>query len=486
MAYKDLRHYLERLEEKKLLCWMDKEVDPEWEVSSINRSVLHGLPEGKRFAVGFRRVKGFPDAPLVVGVVGISRAHIATAMEVAAEGPALLEKMSSGLAHPIPPRIVSSGPCKEVIRVGDEVDVRRFPAVVWSPKKDAGPYFTPMWFTRDPETGLRNVGIYRSQVKGPKKLGIWTPQDAMRNISRWFAQGKPCPAALVIGADPVMYLAAGSKVPYGFDETGAAGGLRGEALELTSCETVPLDVPATAELVIEGEFRPGVLEPEGPFGEFTGYMATSSVPMPVLHVSCITHRRNPIVQGLSAQFPLSESSILRQATREASVFKHMRYDLMFDWIVDFHFPVSGGTWGWSWIKIRKMGGPQVERAVAALIACMGTGAGKWIVVCDEDVDIRDPFAREWVLSYRVRPERDIRVVDGVDAMPLDPSAASPEETAKKGRGGLSGRVIIDATYKWRYPEISLPPREMLEEVKQRWRDYALPPLENLWFPCKWQ
>jgi UbiD family decarboxylase len=485
MPYKDLRQYLGRLEEKGLLHWIEREVDPEWEVSCINRSILHGLPEGKRFAVGFRRISGFSDASLVVGVMGISREHIAAAMEVTSEGQALLCKMSAGLAHRIPPRIVSTGPCKEVID-RDQVNVRRFPAVVWSPGKDAGPYFTPMWFTRDPETGRRNVGIYRSQVKGPNKLGIWTPQDAQRTISRWWAQGKPCPAAVAIGADPVLYLAAGAKMPYGFDETEAAGGLRGEAVELVPCETVPLEVPAAAEIVFEGEFHPGESELEGPFGEFTGYMAASQVPMPVFTLRCITHRRDPIAVGLSSQFPLSESSILRQATREACVFKHMRYDLMFDWVVDFHFPVSAGTWGWSWIKIHKIGGAQVERAVAALIAYMGTGAGKWIVVCDDDVDIRDPAAREWVLSYRVQPESDLRVVGGIEAMPLDPSMGSPEEVAKKGRGGLSSRVIIDATCKWRYPEIALPPREMLKRVGQRWHDYTLPPLGELWFPCEWR
>jgi len=492
MPYRDLREYLSRLEKEDLLYWVDKEVDRDWEISCINRSVFQGLPEpavgkgtGKRYALGFRRIKNFPGFSFVVGVVGNSRHHIAAAIESPVDDGAILRKMSDALAQPIPPRIVSDGPCKEVVLHGEEVDLRRFPAIVWTPGKDAGPYFTPMWFTRDPDTGRRNLGIYRSQLKGADRLAIWTYQDAYRNMSRWFARGESCPAALVIGADPTLYLMAGAKAPYGYDEIAGAGGLRGEPVELVKCDTIDLEVPATAEIVLEGEFSPNDREQEGPFGEFTGYMAASPVPMPVFRVKHITHRRNPIVQGLTAQFPLSESSILRQASREACVFKHLRHDLLFDWVIDYHLTIPGGSLAWSWVKIRKTSAIQVERVVAGIIACLGTGAGKWIVVCDDDVEIRDPFAREWVLAYSVRPSQDIRLIGPVEAMALDPSAAPAEEVERSSRAGLtSSRVIIDATRKWKYPEISMPPREMLDRARARWQEYGLPPVGEPWFPFR--
>jgi UbiD family decarboxylase len=475
MPYESLRDYLDVLEQRGLFHWVDKEVDKDWEIATIGRMLFSALPEERRFGLGFRNITGYPGGRVVSGVIAASTQMIATALQCEAKPMVIYDRIMSGITRPIEAVMVPSGPCKEVIHLGSDVDLTTFPVPVWTPTKDAGPYLTPLWVTKDPETGVRDIGIRRCQVKGRAKTGIlFGAPDRYGAIhhAKWKEQGKPVPAAFYIGADPVQYLVAPSR--FGIDELAVAGGIRGQAVELVKCETVDIEVPATAEIVVEGEISTEIIEAEGPFGEFTGYMAGGRA-CPVFHVTCITHRRDPILLGVISQFPPSESSMIKRNLLEASLMKHLSKNLNIPGLVDVHALEAGGCTAILWMSIKKMYTGHVDQLAFGVLGYFGLSYYKWIVVTDDDVDIRDPFMRDWVMSWRVQPDKDMRIITDTAAVELDPSVHPPELIPAERKGA---KVIIDATRKWEYPSLSLPPREHLERVARQWADYGLPPIDE--------
>ena len=479
MSYDSLRPYLEVLEKKGLFRWITAEVDKDWEISSIARMIFRGLPEERRFGIGFSNVRGFPGSRVVCGAIAASTEMVATGLECAPTLPAIHERMMSGISSPIEAVIVRTGPCKEVILGPDELDLLSLPVPIWTPSRDAGPYMTPLWITKDPDTGMRDIGIRRCQIKGRNTTGILfgaPDRGGAIHHAKWRARGKPMPAAIYIGADPVQYLVAPSR--YGQDELAVAGGIRGRAVELVKCETVDIEVPATAEFVIEGEVTTDYVEPEGPFGEFTGFMAGGRE-APVFKVKCITHRKNPILLGVLSQFPPSESSIIKRALLEASLLNHLREKLKIPGIADVHALESGGCTATLWVSIKKLYTGHVDQIAFAIWGYFGTSYYKWIIVTDDDVDIRDPFMRDWAFSWIVRPDQDVRIIPHSGAVELDPSTDPPDAMPTEKFGA---KAIIDATRKWKYPAISLPPQKCIDQVLSRWGDYGLPPLDQVRLP----
>ena len=273
MPYSDFQDYLARLEKSGKLHWIEQQVDPVWEVSAITRHVFDRYGWNERPALGFRHV-GDSAFPLVIGVIGGSPQIYALALSTTVEEISTIWQRAQ--RHPIEPISVSSGACKEILSRGAEVDIGILPQVIWTPTQDPGPYITaPLVVTKDPETGRRNVGTYRLQMKGPQRLGLYVggAQHAARHIRQYDARKENMPVAIAVGVDPTIVLASITKFTYGTDEFAVAGGLRGEAVPLVRCETVDLEVPAHAEIVLEGIIRAGYREPEGPFGEFSGYMS---------------------------------------------------------------------------------------------------------------------------------------------------------------------------------------------------------------------
>lgn len=479
MPYESLRDYLDVLEEQRLFHWIDREVDKDWEIATIGRMLFRAMPEEQRFGVGFRNIKGYPGGRVVSGVVAASTRMIAAALQCAPAPLAIYERIMSGIAHPVEAVVVDSGPCKEVIVPRHAIDLGAFPVPVWTPDRDAGPYLTPLWITKDPDTGVRDVGIRRCQVKGPAKTGVlFGAPDRYGAIhhAKWKERGKAMPAAFFIGADPVQYLVAPSR--FGVDELAVAGGIRGKAVELVRCETVDIEVPATAEIVVEGEISTEIVEPEGPFGEFTGHMAGGRA-CPVFHVTCITHRQDPILLGVISQFPPSESSMIKRNLLEASLLTHLTRTLNIPGIADVHALEAGGCTATLWVSMKKMYTGHVDQIAFGVLGYFGMSYYKWIVITDDDVDIRDPFMRDWIMSWRVRPDKDMRIIADTGAVELDPSAHPFDEMPAERKGA---KVIIDATKKWEYPPLSLPPRERLDRVAQRWAEYGLPPLGELRLP----
>jgi UbiD family decarboxylase len=471
MKHVDLRTHLALLEREGLMQWVDQEVDKDWEITCVTRLFFQRNSAVNRKALGFRHVKGY-DIPVVVGTVSASRQVYVTSLGIGPSPDAVTAKWKQALDNPIEPETVSSAPCQEVVLSGDDVDLNKFPIPTWTPDKDPAPYVTaPCMVSKDLETGIPNVGIYRMQVKGPNRTGmLWDlpSQHGAMHYAQYEAANKPMPVAVVVGAHPTILMSAAAKVPYGVDELAVAGGLLGEALPVVRCKTIDLNVPAFAEIVLEGTIAPGFRETEGPFGEYTGYMG-GPYDLPVFEIQCITHRRNPIYQALFSQMPPSESSLMRQIPEEANVYNHLVHKLNIPGIVDVHLPETGGSYAVLWISMKTRYPGQAQQVLCAAWTHHPAFA-KWIVVTDEDIDIRDPFQREWVLSWRVEPQRDIFFIPNTSSLLLDPSPAPPDVPLWNRR---SSKICIDATKKWSFPAVALPPEKYMNEASRRWESYGL-------------
>ncbi len=472
MPYRDLRHFLQVLEQKQKLFRIKKEVDKDWELSAVAKLVFRKIPDERRPALLFENVKGF-SIPVATGVLGASREVYAIALETELDFENIFQRWSRAQSQPIPPVSVSSGPCQEVAYQGDDVDLYRLPVPVWTVPHDPAPYFTsPYVIARDPETGITNVGTYRMQLKGKRKTGIYfgnNLQDLRRIIDKNEKQGRATPIAVVLGADPVIGLTSVSKVPFGLDELAVAGGLRGAAVEVVRCKTSDLGVPATAEIVMEGEIPAGVREEEGPFGEYPGYMSQGGASF-VFDVKCLTTRCDPIFQAFVSQMPPSESSCIRGFGFGVPIYKKLKYDLGLP-ITGLHFTTAGASTAYLVISMKKEHEGQPKQAIWAAWAVLPRFA-KFTVVVDDDIDVRDSFAVDWAMSFRVQPARDIFIEPNTLSVPLDPSVPV-EGPVSDERRALGSKVGIDATRKHAFPPIAFPPKEHVLEVEKRWKEYGL-------------
>ncbi len=468
MAYQDLREYLKTLEARGRLHHVKKEVNPDWEVAAVMRRVFQRIPPERRPGVMFERINGHA-MPLVAGILGASPEVYALALETTVDQ--IADKWARAQSQPIPPVTVRTGPVRENVLKGDQADARRLPLCVWTRGHDPAPYVTaPCIVSRDPETGERNMGTYRLMLKGPRKFGLFltnTWRDMHAHIRKNEQQGRPTPCAVVIGCDPPVPLTSVARIRG--DEFGVAGALRGAPLEVVKCETNDLEVPAHAEIVIEGFVPPGVREPEGPFGEYTGYMGASG-PSFVIEVTCITHRNTPIYQAFFSQMPPSESSCIRGTGRDVALYKHLTRDLKLP-VRDVHFLEAGGGAAFLAISLRRDHPALPQRAMWAAWA-YEPSFSKFVVVVDEDIDVRELFQLLWAISWHVQPERDIYINRSTAATALDPSLAPETLNQFERQDLLSSKVGIDATRKHKFPARSVPPKEDLDRVDAHWTDYG--------------
>jgi 4-hydroxy-3-polyprenylbenzoate decarboxylase len=472
MPYADMREYLTALERAGKLHRVAAEVDKSWEVAAVARRVFQNIPPERRPALLFERVAGH-TVPIACGLLGASREVYALALETTVDG--IGERWALAQSDLIPPEIVATGPCKEVIKHGADVDLGYLPVPTWTVEHDPGPFFTsPFVITKDPDTGVRNVGTYRMQLKGRDRTGIGGfhvggVQHIAMQIRRYRALGRKMPVAVVVGAEPTIGLVSVTRVPYEADEFAVAGGLRGAPVPLVRCETVDLEVPATAEFVLEGEVDPDYVEEEGPFGEFPGYMGAAGKSV-LFQVNCLTHRRDPIYQAFVSQMPPSESSRIRGIGREVALLKHLQQVMNFP-VRDVHYLEAGGSTAYVAVSLRKERETQPREIMWATWAHQPSFA-KIVVVVDDDVDVRDQFALNWALSFGIQPARDVFVERDTLAVNLDPSQAPPGVPSTDRARLIGSKLGIDATRKFPYPATALPPREHLERVDRRWHEYG--------------
>ena len=441
----DLRGYIEFLEKEhpEEIIRITKEVDPKFGVTGI----LDKLEKDGHFeAVIFENVKG-SDVPLVANMHGsFGRLKYAIGMEEGDEK-AFLRNYAALEANPIEPVKVDDAPVQEVVKTGDDIDVEEFPICTYH-ELDAGKFITAgLGLMRDPDTGIDNIGIYRHQVHSRNELGVQLSETADGNViwKKYEERGEPCPIAIVIGHHPAFFLGSLSYTPIDSNELHIAGGILQRPVPLVPCKTIPLDVPADAEIVIECMIRPKERRAEAPFGEFPGTYGPERM-NPVLEITAITHRKNPMYQNAFVGHPdnLLLSGVIRSTAIEETV------KIACGTVTGVHMPRSGRFRFVCYIAInRRIEG---EAKAAAMAAFVTDPFLKYAVVVDHDVDITSDTEVMHAIATRVRADRDIFMVPYAKGSPLDPASYDPE-----GGSHLVTKMGVDATRKDNYPaEISIP------------------------------
>jgi 2,5-furandicarboxylate decarboxylase 1 len=427
MAYRDLREFLAALETANELRFVDETVSPHLEIGGIGRR----LDDERGPAVVFRNVEGY-EHKVVMGIFGTTMKRIAMAMECAEDE--LLQVWLERAHTFLQPRLVEEAPCQENVILGNDVKLTDVvPPIRWH-NVDGGPYITfALFFSRDPETSAGNMSIYRLMMTGGRMMGAYlqAPQHGATAFLRAERMGKPLEIAIVIGTDPVLYLASQVPLPYGAYELELAGGLRQEPVEVVKCKTVDLEVPAHAEIVIEGRVLPGVREMEGPFGEFTGYLGPADL-RPVIEVTAITHRSDPLYLCTYEGYPPTEDHTMHSLTKSAELYQQIRQSTA-PTLKDLYFPLGGCS---AFHVVASLKKERAGQAKNVILDILRNALIKSCVVVDEDIDVRDSTQVEWAIATRVRPDKDIVVVSDIAGPHLDPIQHD---------GGASSKYGIDAT-----------------------------------------
>jgi UbiD family decarboxylase len=482
--YRDFREHLKAVEERGKLIRIQREINKDTELMPLVRWQFRGLDETQRKAFMFENVvdgKGKRyDMPVTVGTLAATTEIYAIGMMCNPDE--IHERWTQAQMHPLNPVKVSAGPAQEIVRQGQDLlsghGLDMIPVPISTPGFDNAPYLTSAnWITKDPETDIYNIGNYRSQIKAPDRAGgFFMAQHMGLHWRKCKAMGKPLEAAIAIGVSPNIAYAATAKIPFDFDEYRLAGGLAGAPVEVMQAKTVDLLVPATAEIIIEGSIPTDSIEPEGPFGEYPGYMGHRSV-SPYLQVSCITHRNGAIYTALMSQFPPSESSKIKHTGTEKIIYKFLRHDSGNSAVIDvaLHDEVSGSGQNYCVIKMRNATKADAWRALNASAGFTGSYA-KICVAVDEDIDIRDPAMVNWAICFNVRPDEDVSIAKG-KSPGLDPSSHPPGMDSLQARLTSVSALLINAVRPWPYTPVSLPRKEFMERSKKIWEELELPPLQ---------
>lgn len=447
---KDLRSFIKLLETEapREVVHVKREVDPKFELCGV----LQRLEEmGKYQAVIFEKVKGSKFS--VISNTFATPTKAALAVDCKSFPEACIEYVRRE-DHPIPPRIVKNGPVKEVVVKGDDVDLSKFPIVTHN-EKDAGPYVTSgMSFIKDPDSDSINMGIYRHQLKGKRKLGIMiNPAHlAAYYFRRYEELKKPMEIALVIGHHPAFVMASVGKVRPKLE---VAGGLLGEPVELVRCESVNLYVPAHAEMVIEGVVDPSRTEAEGPFGEYAWYYGEGKI-APWIEVTAISHRADMIYHDLFSAHP--DHNIIGILSGNGTIYKAVREAVPS--VKAVHLPLSGGARFWCFISIKKrVEGEATRVAFAAFNAEPNT---KHVVVVDDDINVYNESEVLWAVATRFQADRNLTIIPRSLGPHLDPTAYGDNRLE---RGPMVTRLIFDATKPLRgFPERAMVPDEIMHRI----------------------
>jgi 2,5-furandicarboxylate decarboxylase 1 len=444
---KDLRTFIADLESKSSqeVARVEKALSPRYEISAI----LTHLERSKQFPLlFFTKVKG-SNAPVVINALA-SRRLMATALQCNPEE--LAKEFSERQAQPIPPVEVSAAPVQELVKLGDAIDLTEVP-ILTHYDVNAAPYITAgIVVAVDPQTGVRNTSYNRLMMAGKRELRIfmavgrhlWTLHNKLERRNESLA------IAIIVGVHPLFSLGAQALTPSDEDEYGVIGGMMNEPLRLVKAKTVPILVPADAEMIIEGKILPHVRRSEGPFGEFTGH-AVSQDERQVIDVTAVTHRKDYIFQDIHAGY--TEHKLMGAVPREAALLKAVRQTV--PTVKNVCMPVSGNCRFHAYVSIAKRTPGQAKNAVCAAFAA--DMLLKHVIVVDDDIDVFDEEQVLWAVSNRFQADRDLVVIANAQGSELDPSA---------GPRGVNAKMGLDATK----PLDGFPPElRVPEEVMKRIR-----------------
>jgi 4-hydroxy-3-polyprenylbenzoate decarboxylase len=480
-AYPDLHDHLAALDKAGLLITVDRPIDKDSEMHPLVRWQFRGgIPESERKAFLFTHVtdaKGRRyDIPVVVGALAASREIYRIGMGCPLDSIGAV--WTKAIANPVAPRLVADAPCQEIVIEGAALDrpgngLDGIPVPISTPGWDNAPYTTlSQYITRDPDTGVQNMGNYRGQVKAPRRLGMNPSLELRPGIythwEKYRARGERMPAAVVLGAPPVVTFTSVQKLPEGMDELAVAGGLAGAAINVTRARTVDLMVPAEAEIVVEGLIDTEYLEPEAPFGESHGHVNLQEYNA-FMEVTAITRRSDAILTSIISQVTPSESSLIKRVAYEPMFLDHLTRQVGIKGVrrVALHEPLTNLR-KWIIVQVARETPPtEVWRALHAT-ANMLRAWGKFVVAVNEDIDPDNADAILWALAYRCNPALDMKL------LPHRDQGHGPRSL--RG-GGEDAAVLYDATLKEDFPPISLPKREFMERARRIWEELGLPPLK---------
>jgi UbiD family decarboxylase len=474
----DLQEHLADLEARGLLVRIERPINKDTELHPLVRwQFIGGVPEDKRRAFLFTNVvdaKGRRyDMPVVVGALAASPEIYAVGMGRPVEeiGSAWMK----AIAQPIAPVTVTSPRCQEIVVTGDALratggGLARLPVPISTPGFDAAPYLTAtLCVTRDPESGIQNMGTYRAALKATDRLAVRmvareaTGAGGFLHWLKYRKRREPMPIAIVVGCAPIVMFTGPQKLAVDMDEMGVAGAVAGAPIRMAKCVTIDLDVPADSEIVIEGLIDPERLEPEAPFGESNGYVALEAYNMP-MQVTAITHKRAPVFCSIISQVTPSESSVIKKVAYEPLFLAHLRDHLSVRGIrgVVMHERLT---------NLRPViflqfgeGAPRSEvwRGLHGA-ATLQSNCGKVVIAVSDDIDPDSMDAVLWSLAYRTNPVEDVHIVPnrgGVQGAQYGPS---------KSDSGL----LIDATRKRPMPPLALPTRPHMEHARALWEELGL-------------
>jgi UbiD family decarboxylase len=477
MAYADLREYMNRLEEVGELKKIKTQVDWNLELGAIMRRA-NDLREP---ALLFEKIKGYSsDYRILANLVGATKPNaygrLCLALELPMETPPseIITDLVERYKNPIKPVLVDKGPCKENIIKNDDVDVLNFP-VPFFRNLDGGRYIGT-WhidINKDPDSGWTNWGMYRHMVHDKQSIA-WLAHPGQHGpgiyYQKYESRGKAMPIAIAMGTDPACALAATILAPPHTDEADLAGGIRGEPVDLIRCETCDLRVPATAEIVLEGEVRPNERKEEGPFGEYTGYFASEKAPRPVIHINCITHRNNPVLTVSSPGKPFDDTTFVYALLGSAALTSELRaLGLPFKSL--FLTPSMLAV-----IISTSETFPGYVHTLSSAIWATKSGIYRpIIIVVGEDVDVANMDQVLWAMTTRMHPARDIHIKKRAPAHMLFPFLSSEEKAMLTGAA-----VCFDATFpsewKEKTPKIADFEHSWSEEIQQlvisKWKEYG--------------
>ncbi|WP_455234942.1 4-hydroxy-3-polyprenylbenzoate decarboxylase [Thiogranum longum] len=457
MRYQDLRDFINQLERAGELKRIALPVDPRLEMTEICDRTLHaGGP-----ALLFENPRGF-DIPVLANLFGTPQRVAAGMGADSVESLRETGRLLAFLKEPEPPKgmkdawqklpvyrkvldmapkVLKSAPCQQHVVEHDDVDLGRLPVQTCWPE-DAAPLITwALVVTRGPNKSRHNLGIYRQQVLSRNKVIMrWLPhRGGALDYRDWQQEnpGQPFPLAVALGADPATILGAVTPVPDTLSEYAFAGLLRGSKTELVRCKTIDLQVPASAEIVLEGHIHPGEEALEGPFGDHTGYY-NEQERFPVFTIDCITHRDGPIYHSTYTGRPPDEPAILGMALNEVFVPILQR---QFPEITDFYLPPEGCSYRIACVSMKKQYPGHAKRVMFGVWSFLRQFMyTKFVIVTDDDIDVRDWKDVVWAMTTRMDPARDITLVENTPIDYLD--FASPVS-------GLGSKIGMDATSKWK-------------------------------------
>jgi UbiD family decarboxylase len=474
MPYADLREFMDRLRAEGELVAIDEEVDWDLEIGALTRL---GLDE-RGPALLFRNVKGYPGRPVLGNVLGPSKpvvqGKVALAMDLPRATPTeeLIAEFRRRYRRPLPPRRVATAPCKQNVLRGDDVDLFMFPAPLLH--EGDGGRMIGTWHitvTRDPDSGWVNWGTYRHQIHTrttcgflahPAQHGPWI------YYQKYEARGEPMPMAIAIGAEPVTHLIAASQPAPGLSEADVVGAIRGEPIEVVRCETLDLDVPASAEIVIEGHVYPHERELEGGFGEYTGFYAGGRFPRPVFHAECVTFRDDPVFTVSNPGKPWDEYHVISSVTMSAILLEELAARGVPVRQVYVPAPTTAIL-----VSVRPEYAGHVQ-TVASAVWCTKPGLYRpYLWVFDEDIDVTNTEEVLWALTTRLHPATGIHVVHGAPAHPLYPFISEQERRERR-----TARLLLDCTWPAHWPPGDIPrtndfehawPAAVRETARGKWQ-----------------